>query len=250
MLRAVLVDDEEAARQELAQLLEHYCSAMVELAAAAASASEARMLIPQVRPDLVFLDVEMPGENGFALLRSLPRESYGEVVFVTAYDRYAVQALRVSAADYLLKPVQPEELLAAVERVYERRRQRIRSPSVETLLDNLSGAAPRRIVVPSGSGYHVLLSSEIVYVESERNYARFATVHREKFLSVRPLGHWEEVLAPMGFFRVHRSYLVNFEHVREIRRQPDGDFVIVSTQERLPVAQRRVEAFIRRLQSG
>jgi two-component system LytT family response regulator len=114
MLRAVLVDDEEAARQELAQLLEHYCSAVVELAAAAASASEARMLIPQVRPDLVFLDVEMPGENGFALLRSLPRESYGEVVFVTAYDRYAVQALRVSAADYLLKPVQPEELLAAV----------------------------------------------------------------------------------------------------------------------------------------
>jgi len=250
MLRAVLVDDEETARRELAQLLERHCSAMVELVATAASAAEARILIPQVRPELVFLDVEMPEENGFALLHSLPRESYGEVVFVTAYERYAVQALRVSAADYLLKPVQPDELLAAVSRIYERRRRRILSPSVETLLDNLSGAVPRRIVVPSGSGYHVLLSSEIVYIESERNYARFVTVRRERILSVRPLGHWEEVLAPMGFFRVHRSYLVNFEHVREIRQQPDGDFVLVSTQERLPIARRRAEAFIRRLQSG
>ncbi len=248
VLRALIVDDEPIACETLRLLLEERCGDLLCVIGSAHSAAEARRLLPQLQPDIVFLDVEMPGEDGFTLLRSLPQRDFA-VIFVTAYEHYAVQALRVSAVDYLLKPVNPEELRQAVERAWQQRLWN--AERFATLLANLGQPKLQRLVLPVVGGYHVVHVDEVLYCQSRGSYS-YVVTNKERFLAVRLLAEWEELLASAGFVRIHRAFLVNVRHIRSLRRvEPDGSGVLVlQTGEELPVSRRRFATVVATLQRG
>ncbi|MCS7176215.1 MAG: LytTR family DNA-binding domain-containing protein [Candidatus Kapabacteria bacterium] len=248
MLRAVLVDDEVGALEALRLLLEQHCRDIVRVVATATSAEEARQVLRQLRADVLFLDVEMPGEDGFALLRSLPQRDFA-VVFVTAHQQYLLQALRISAADYLLKPVNPEELREAVLRVQQ---SRLRAKRLEVLLSNLSAGAPKRLVIPLvNDRYRVASLQEVLYCQAYGSYSWVVT-DRERLLAVRLLAEWQEILEPAGFVRVHRSFLVNIQRIRELRQgsEEQGGSIMLDTGEEIPVARRRFAHVLAALQHG
>ncbi|MCS6965943.1 MAG: response regulator [Candidatus Kapabacteria bacterium] len=246
VLRAVLVDDEPIAVETLRLLVEQYCSDIVGVEGVAFSAREARQLVARVQPDIVFLDVEMPGESGFDFLRSMPQRRFA-VIFVTAYDHYAIQALRMSAVDYLLKPVNAKELREAVERVWEQRHSQMER--IGALFSNLGHLSPKRLVLPLLRGYRIVGVDEVLYCRSERSYTHVVTT-TERLLTTRLLGEWEEMLAARGFVRVHRAFLVNVQHIRAIRgSEPEGGGVaVLTTGEELPIARRRFAQVLRLLQ--
>lgn len=248
VLRAVVVDDEPAAVEALRVLVEQVCGDLLRIEGAAHSAAQARLLLQQLRPDVLFLDVEMPGESGFQLLQSLPRRDFA-VIFVTAYDRYAIQALRMSAMDYLLKPVDPDELREAVMRLWQQRQQQ--RERLEVLLSNLASQAEQRLVVPILKGYQIVALEDIIYLQSEGSYSRIYTT-AERLLTTRPLAGWDELLTPSGFFRIHRAFLVNMKYVKQIRRDEEagGGMVLLTTGDALPVSRRRFPSLLAFLTQG
>lgn len=248
VLRAVVVDDEPAAVQALRTLIEQECGDRLRVEGVAHSAAEARALLTQLRPDVLFLDVEMPGENGFQLLESLPQRDFA-VIFVTAYDRYAIQALRMSAMDYLLKPVNPSELREAVERL--RQQRHLQKERFGVLLHNLKSQTEQLLTIPIPKGYRIVAVADILYLQSEGSYSRFVT-KEGRLLTTYPLGHWEETLALCGFFRIHRAFLVNIRHVKQVRRDEEtgGGAVFLSTDEVLPVSRRRLPELLELLKRG
>ena len=248
VLRAVLVDDEPAALEVLRELIEQGCADLVRVEGVARSAAEARQVVGQVRPDILFLDVEMPEENGFEFLQSLPQREFA-VIFVTAYDRYAIQALRLSAVDYLLKPVDPQELRSALERVWhQRHRQQER---LQVLLDNFQQQALRRLVIPIPNGYQIVAVQDIFYLQSAGSYS-YVFTSAGRLLTTQPIAQWEEMLVPLGFFRIHRAFLVNMHHVRQVRREREADIgaVVLTTGETLPVSRRRLQHLLGMLKQG
>ncbi len=247
MLRAIVVDDEPAAVETLCMLLQQYCGDSVQVVGTAFSAAEARRQIAVQRPDVVFLDVEMPGENGFELLRTLPYQDLA-VIFVTAYEHYAIQALRMSAVDYLLKPVNPVELRAAVERAWRQRQSQ--SDRLKVLLENYGQAKRQRIALPIPEGYRIVDIEEVLYCQSHGSYS-YVVTRTERILTTRLLGQWEEMLSSMDFFRIHRMFLVNTRHIHTIRRSEEGaSVVILSNGEQLPVSRRRFALLIEQIRQG
>src|SRR5581483_11407609 len=202
MLRALIVDDEAPARSELRYLLAAHPE--VEVVGEAAAADEALHLVQEARPDVLFLDVEMPGASGLeAAALVADRHAAPAIVFVTAHERYAVDAFAVEAFDYLLKPVDPDRLERLVERLLDR--------SVE------STVPVEKVAVVAAGGTKLLDRSEIHYVQADGDYSRVHTYDRS-YLCTTALGELEERLAAAGFARVHRSHLVNLAKVAAVRR--------------------------------
>jgi DNA-binding LytR/AlgR family response regulator len=230
MIRALVVDDEEPARGELRYLLSAHPE--VDVVGEAASAGEALALAEKVRYDVVFLDVELPGMTGLEVARLvLERSEHPEVVFVTAHQRYAVDAFAVEAFDYLVKPVEPERLARVVERLSQaRKRQR---PEVE------------KIAVVSAGGTQTLLDYDAVYwIEADGDYSRVHTFDRP-YLSTSSLRELAELLSSSGFARIHRGHLVNLGKVAEVRRAgPDRLRLVLDdkTRTELDVARRQTRA--------
>jgi DNA-binding LytR/AlgR family response regulator len=230
MIRALVVDDEEPARGELRYLLSAHPE--VDVVGEAASAGEALALAEKVRYDVVFLDVELPGMTGLEVARLvLERSEHPEVVFVTAHQRYAVDAFAVEAFDYLVKPVEPERLARVVERLSQaRKRQR---PEVE------------KIAVVSAGGAQTLLDYDAVYwIEADGDYSRVHTFDRP-YLSTSSLRELAELLSSSRFARIHRSHLVNLGKVAEVRRAgPDRLRLTLDdkTRTELDVARRQTRA--------
>lgn len=230
MIRALVVDDEEPARGELRYLLSAHPE--VDVVGEAASAGQALALAEKVRYDVVFLDVELPGMTGLEVARLvLERSEHPEVVFVTAHQRYAVDAFAVEAFDYLVKPVEPERLARVVERLSQaRKRQR---PEVE------------KIAVVSAGGAQTLLDYDAVYwIEADGDYSRVHTFDRP-YLSTSSLRELAELLSSSRFARIHRSHLVNLGKVAEVRRAgPDRLRLVLDdkTRTELDVARRQTRA--------
>jgi DNA-binding LytR/AlgR family response regulator len=230
MIRALVVDDEEPARGELRYLLSAHPE--VDVVGEAASAGEALVLAEKVRYDVVFLDVELPGMTGLEVARLvLERSEHPEVVFVTAHQRYAVDAFAVEAFDYLVKPVEPERLARVIERLSQaRKRQR---PEVE------------KIAVVSAGGAQTLLDYDAVYwIEADGDYSRVHTFDRA-YLSTSSLRELAELLSSSRFARIHRSHLVNLGKVAEVRRAgPDRLRLVLDdkTRTELDVARRQTRA--------
>lgn len=249
MLRAIVVDDEPAAIESLCLLLKWQGGELVRVEGSARSVAEALELVERLKPEVVFLDVEMPGESGFDFLRAVPQQDIA-VIFVTAHEHYAIQALRMSAVDYLLKPVDPIELRAALERVWQQRRRWQRA-RWQALLSNLEQPKPQRLVLPVLDGFQIVPVEEVLYCQSEGSYSRVVTA-ADRILTTRLLGQWEELLEPMGFLRIHRAFLVNVQHIRKVRRDMHGECaaVILSSGEELPISRRRLALVLERLQHG
>lgn len=242
MLRSVVVDDERHVRETLVTLIHDYCTG-VEVVATAASAHEAREVIALHAPDIVFLDVEMPGGNGFELLGSFSQINFG-VIFVTAYDHYAIRAIKLSALDYLLKPVDPSELVRAVakasaslpaEGAGRRRHVVAREASI--------AHGHEKIAVPTEEGLVFVVIENLVRCRAEGNYTRLFLADGAQLLSSRTLGDYETLLSESGFFRVHHSHLVNVHHARKYVKGKGG-ILMMSDGAEVEVSVRRKDAFL------
>lgn len=224
MIQAVLADDEVLARQKLRQLLRDVPD--IEIVGECASATETVELVRLTRPALLFLDIRMPGMDGFDVVGTLESEHLPmpAVVFTTAYDQYALRAFEIHAVDYLLKPFTPERLGAAIQRVRERlvagdAAARIGGKARES-------AYTSRIVFKSRGRILFLPVSEIRWIGAEENYVRLST-ERETHLLRETMAHLEERLDPHQFLRVHRSFIVNLQYVKEVRTEHDGESAVI-----------------------
>ena len=232
-MNVIIVDDEPAGRRALKES----CAAYPDLTVIGEYGDPQRALeaIRGSRPELLFLDIQMASMSGLDLARALDPETLPIIVFVTAFDEYAVQAFAVSAIDYLLKPFDDDRFERTIERVRQRQRKesaRDRESLLAALLERLDGdparqaAPPERILAESGGKFHMLGVAGIELVEASRNYVKI-TVGRESYHARSTLQHAEKALAREPIMRISRSSLVNTKHIREIHRTPRGDFILV-----------------------
>lgn len=244
MIRAIHADDEALSRDTLKKLLEMHCPE-VELVAQCENAETARIQIETLKPQLVFLDIAMPGKNGFGLLRDLDEINF-EVIFVTAHNEYTIQAIRYSAVDYLLKPIDDDELIQAVERVKKRLKENGSAQAVEAFLHNTQTARSQQemqLCIPGIRGFQVIKISDIIYCEAENTYTAIYLRQNQKLLASRPLIDYELLLQDAFFIRIHKSYLINMQHLKEYLKG-DGGSVIMSNGRELEVSRRKKEYFV------
>lgn len=243
-MKAILVDDEADGIRTLQKMLEKHCP-QVTIAATGSSADKAKQHIEELRPDVVFLDIQMPGKSGLDLLTEIPDKNF-EVIFVTAHNEYMLQALQYSAADYLLKPVDEDRLVEAVQRVEKRLEAGRKEDMTETLMYNLSKSgrpAEMRLCLPTLKGFIVLKLDEIVYCEAERSYTIFHLENKKTVTVSKSLIEYDSLLKDTSFLRIHKSFLVNLHHVKEYQRG-EGGLVIMSDNAEIEVSRRRKEQFM------
>ncbi len=224
---AILIDDEPHCLDLLAWQLKSYCPD-IRVVASCHVAVEGLASIRQHRPDLVFLDIEMPFLNGLDLLQRLPQIDF-EVVFTTAYGEYAIKALKMNALDYLLKPIAKDELILAVESFKQRLEMKELSQevSLQLILQHLKSSVPRKIMVPTQDSIHFLDLHNIIYIRAASNYSLIHLKDGRTILASKTLLHFEEMLAEHRFIRIHASYLVNLAEVVEYRKK-DGGWAVMS----------------------
>jgi two-component system LytT family response regulator len=226
MIQAVLADDELLARQKLRQLLREERD--IEIVGECASACETMELVRMARPELLFLDIRMPGMDGFDVIGALASDKtlpMPAIIFTTAYDQYALRAFEIHAIDYLLKPFTPERLRASIQRVRERF-QAVSAPAQGNGHASENGAHTARIVFKSRGRILFLPVSEIRWIGAEENYVRLCT-DRETHLLRETMAHLEERLDQSSFLRVHRSFIVNLHYVKEVRTEHDGESAVI-----------------------
>lgn len=238
-LKVVIVDDEPGSIAALEQLLQTYCQ-QVRVVAHASNPVAAKEVIERENPDLVFLDIEMPYGNAFDLLDSLSVIDF-EVIFVTAYNNYAIKAFRYAAADYLLKPISIEELVAAVERVEKRHGHKEINSRVLSVLANVTNGAERhkRIILPTLEGFLVEDVSNIMYLHAEGSYTYFHMADKRKLLVSKNLKEFEEMLPDANFCRIHHSSIINVDYVKKYFKgrggeveMEDGEVILISSRKK------------------
>lgn len=214
MIRALIIDDEGSAVNVVKLLLQKYVREVTDIETAIGSLNGVKA-IEQFKPDLLFLDIEMPMMSGFDLLENFPDYSF-EVIFITAYDHYAIKAIRFSALDYLLKPVDVDELKKAVERFIEKKKSNTdHRASYNNLLHNLKTEKPKdyRLAITSVEGTSFYQTDEIIRCEADGNYTKFFLLNKKPVMTSRTLKEYDEILGEHDFIRVHRAHLVNKKHI-------------------------------------
>lgn len=241
MIRAIIVDDEKSSRDSLSGLIQMYCPQVLVVAEADGCQNGVKV-IQDHYPDVVFLDIQMPDGSGFNLLETLG-EIYFEVIFTTAYDQYAIQAIRYSALDYLLKPIIPAELEEAVAKLTKVKERRMINKKIDVLLDNIKNPAnhPGRIVLHTADKIHVLDVNTIIRCESDDYYTRFFLNDSNTILVSKTLKEIEEMLKNQGFIRPHKSHLVNSAYIRGFNKE-SGGVLMLQNGSCIPVARRKREA--------
>lgn len=252
MIRSLIIDDEDQSRVALKGKLNLFCPE-VEVIGEAAGVEPGLELIMEQSPDLVFLDINLAGENAFDLLDRLQEglEEHAkqpEIIFITAHDEYALKAIKFSALDYLLKPVDAEDLVKAVRKLEEKTGK---GPvGLQVLIENIRQASdsPKKIVVPTSDGMHVIKVSDILRCESSSNYTNFIIRGQKNLLASKTLKEFDILLAPYNFERIHKSHLVNVNYIKRYV-QTDGGYVIMEDDSRIPVANRKKDALLKLLKS-
>ncbi|HEY0679519.1 MAG TPA: LytTR family DNA-binding domain-containing protein [Chitinophagaceae bacterium] len=247
MIRTIIIDDEPSAVSVLSTLLQKYCRADVDLLASANTPEEGRSLIEELHPDLVFLDVEMPGMTGVDLIKSFNAPTF-RVVFVTAHDAYAVEAFRVSAVDYLLKPVGSEDVIQVIQKIKNDIRNElgkltIQLQQLDKLLNNHSDNADQKIGIAMSDKIVFITFNSIIYCEANGSYTHVYLTEGKKLVSSKPLGEFESQLKGNRFFRIHHHFLINLNQVKEFQRY-DGGYVIMENGKSLEVSQRKRKDFL------
>jgi two-component system LytT family response regulator len=246
-LKAILIDDEPRGITSMQKLLQINCPD-VSVIGSCTSADEAIEMIKSMGPDLVFLDIAMPVKNGFELLKEL-KGLHFEVIFVTAHNQFMIEAFHFSAIDYLLKPVEDNLLVDAVNRAKKRIDERSGSKNVETFLHNLKqkqSPQKMRLCIPSLKGFQVIELDDILYAESSGNYTNIYFVNQKMVCTSKPMHEYEALLEDAGFVRIHKSILVNLLHVKEYLRG-EGGSVILSNGHEVEVARRKKDLLIAKM---
>ncbi|MEM7367693.1 MAG: LytTR family DNA-binding domain-containing protein [Bacteroidota bacterium] len=236
-IKALIVDDEHSARSGLKKMIERDFPE-VKICGLAASVDEAIPLVKSHHPELIFLDIVMPQKYGFELIDAFPEMPF-EVVFTTAYDKYAIQAFRMSALDYLLKPIHPNDLRKTMNKVKETKSLKESRERLRTFRKNWHNDDPQ-LVLPSSDGFVFAKISEIIYCKADGNYTFFAFVNQKGQIVAKTLKEFEEMLAGLQFMRIHRSYIINLRHISRYYR--DNRIEMVNGDE-LTLSSSRKKAF-------
>jgi two-component system LytT family response regulator len=246
MISAIIVDDEPYSCETLSTLLERYCTE-VKVVAVCNSGAAALEAIPRQQPQLVFLDIEMPHMNGFELLVKLPAINF-ELIFTTSYDQYAIKAIRFSALDYLLKPIDREELVKAVQKVSQRQHPPL-PQQLEILLQKLQQPVTPilKIAMPTMEGLQMIAVESIISCASDSNYTVLLLKNKHKIIASRTMKEVEEMLGDHSFMRVHHSYIVNLNEINKYIKG-EGGYLIMSDGSTVDVSRSRKEMLLKKLQ--
>ena len=246
-LKTIIIDDEPRGITSMQRLLQINCPD-VNVIASYTDADEAIAMIKTIEPDLIFLDIAMPVKNGFDLLKEL-KGFHFEVIFVTAHNQFMIEAFHFSAIDYLLKPVEDNLLVDAVERAKNRITEKSGAKNVETFLHNLKqkqSPQKMRLCIPSLKGFQVIELDDILYAESSGNYTNLYFLNKPMACTSKPMHEYEKLLEDAGFVRIHKSILVNLLHVKEYMRG-EGGSVILSNGHEVEVARRKKDLLISKM---
>jgi len=243
MIKAILIDDELHSIETLRSELNRHCP-NIEILDAARSGKEGIEKIKLLKPDLVFLDIEMPWMNGFEMLREIEQIDFN-VIFVTAYDSYAIEAFKFSAVGYLLKPIQKDDLLSAIQRLDQNKSQGISPSHFELLLQNLSNQTNKfpKIALATAESLEFVGVHEIVRCESDKNYTYVHLKDESKHLLSKTLKELENMLDSHGFIRTHQSHLVNPSFIRRFVKS-DGGYIVLEDQTQIPVSRSKKEKIL------
>ncbi len=246
-LRAILVDDEMVSLQNLNQKLAEFCPD-IKVVGTAQRPEEAIKLIRHEVPDVVFLDIEMPRMSGLRMLEELKGFRF-DVIFTTAYNHYAVEALRAKAFDYLMKPVGIADLQSCIERLLKDINGRPKNVTNQVPTIPKSKSQDDKISIPTGDGLEFIPVKSITHITSSSNYSTIFLTDGKKMLVTRPLGDFEEMLLPYNFFRVHNSHLVNLKYVKKYIRGEGGQ-VVMQDGETIDVSRRKKDDFLKALSNS
>lgn len=233
MLKAVIIDDIDLARQTLKKDLLLYCPD-VEVIGEAEGVVSGVKLLKSIKPDVLFLDIQLKDGVGFDLLEILPDVSF-KIIFTTASDAYAIKAFRHAAVDYLLKPIDPDELMSAIEKLKSGFSQQAQ---VSVLMENNRSKTTSKIALHTQDKIHVVDIADIIRCEANVNYTEFHFINSKKILVTKTLKDFEEMLKENGFYRVHQSHLINTKYIKEFVKT-DGGYLIMSDGNSVPVSTRK-----------
>ncbi len=243
MITAIIIDDERKGRHALRQKLNDYCP-QVEVLGEAENGNEGLKLIEKHEPSIVFLDIEMPMMNGFEMLGHVPSKKF-HLIFTTAYDQYAIKAIKYAAFDYLLKPIDIEELQSTIKKAEEQIALNNTAERLETLTYNLAGKHQlQKIAVPTMEGLSFFNLSDIVYLRSDSNYTTLHFINHPALMASRTMGDFEELLPSDMFFRTHNSYIINLNYIKRYLKG-DGGQIEMQNGDFVDVARRKKEEFIK-----
>ena len=250
MIRVVIIDDEQDAINSIELIINEYCF-NAEVVGNASSAVEGREVIIDKKPDLVFLDIEMPRGNGFDLLEMLPERNF-EVIFITAYNNFAIRAFKYSAIDYILKPIDIDEFVEAVSKAEKRIALLKSNPQTGTdkydvLLDNIKTSKPSKIMISTSEGQIYIEITNINRIEAEGSYSTLFLNNSKKVLVSKNLKEFENMLTDSSFYRSHNSHLINLKYVKKYVIK-DGGYIEMEDKAIVPISRRRREAFVEKMQ--
>jgi two-component system, LytTR family, response regulator len=243
MIKTLIIDDEPGIRRMLALLLKKCCPD-IHVAGEADSVASAYQIITDMKPDLVFLDIRMDDGTGFDLLQKFDKIDF-HIIFITAFEEYAVKAFRFSAIDYLLKPFDTDELIASVDKL-----KHILNAELELRLGSLiqnvrgQGKEDKKIVLRTAEKFHFIRVSDIIHCAGDGNYTTFFLASNEQVLVSKTIKEFDELLTEYGFFRPHKSFLINLAYITGLEKG-EGGFIIMKNNTRVPISYRKKEEFLR-----
>jgi two-component system LytT family response regulator len=242
-LKTVIIDDEHDAVNFISSIIGEYCPSL-EVVGKAHNVLEGVAVITDKKPDLVFLDIEMPNGTGFDLLSHFPEKDF-DVVFITAFNHYAIKAIKFSAVDYILKPININEFIEAVNKVVLNRNEK--SPasdeSFRMLMENLKSSHPTRLAIPTSDGMEYLNPKDIIRIEADRSYSWFYITGNRKILVSKHLKEFQDLLSDRYFFRSHNSHLINLKYVKKFIRK-EGGYIEMQDGEQIPISRNRKDLFL------
>jgi two-component system LytT family response regulator len=247
MIRTIIIDDEENIRSLLRELLRIYCPD-VEIVAETGNIENSIEAILRLKPQLLLLDIKLEDGSGFELLEKLGSHDFS-IIFITAYEEFALKAFRQSAVDYILKPVVPEELMAAIKKVRNTLKHenddRIRVSANNT---NSNHDQEKKIVLRTADKFHFVTMNEIIRCESDSSYTTFFFLNGKSLIISRTMKEFEEILCEFSFYRPHKSYLINIKHIKAFEKS-DGGFIIMSDDSKVPLSDKKRDEFFRLMET-
>jgi two-component system LytT family response regulator len=242
-LRTIVVDDEQNAVDFIISIIGEYCDDL-EVVGKAHNVAEGVKVIDREKPDLVLLDVEMPNGTGFDLLSYYPEKNF-DVVFITAFNHYAIKAIKFSAVDYILKPININEFTEAITRVVHKRSASTTrdNEKFRILMENLKTPTPSRLAIATSDGMEYLNPREIIRIEADRSYSWFYLAGERKILVSKNLKEFQDLLGDRYFFRCHNSYLINLKYVKKYVKK-DGGYIEMADGSQIPISRNRKDIFL------
>jgi len=246
MIRTIIIEDEQKSRELLDAMIQKNCPEL-EIIGRGSDVPQGVELIRSLKPDLVFLDISMPNGTGFEVLEQVS-DLHFELIFATASDQHALKAIKYSACDYLLKPIDAEELKAAVDKVIKKKKSNSGMDNLQFLIEHLKRADEnyQKITLPTGNAYEIVNIKDIIRCEADGSYTTFYLSDKRKLVISAGLKHYEELLPEIDFIRVHHHHLINMNHVLRFLKE-DGGYAIMSDGSKIEISRRKKEAFMDRL---